>query len=125
MSRKAPSFAERLVTAVKAKRTQLEKIRATALANDAQSAERQTTRVETAEARKIRTAEHKASKRVAADLRVAQRAAEKTRQARAVTEEKTRKEAARVGQSEADAVLRQNQKAARDSKYAARKARQK
>ena len=49
MSRKEPGFAERLQTAVKAKQTQLEKMRATALANDAQSARRQAARVETAE----------------------------------------------------------------------------
>jgi hypothetical protein len=45
MSRKEPGFAERLQTAAKAKQAKLEKIRATALANDAQSAERQAARV--------------------------------------------------------------------------------
>ena len=93
MSRKEPGFAERLQTAAKAKQAQLEKIRATALANDAQSTERQAARVETAEARKIRAAEHKHSNRVAAELRDARRAAEKARQAQAVTEEKARKDA--------------------------------
>jgi len=39
--------------------------------------------------------------------------------------EKARKDAECVAQVEADAVLKQDQKAARDSKYAARKARQK
>ena len=125
MPRKDPGFAERLQTAAKAKQTQLEKIRATALANDAQAPQRHATRVETAEARKIRTAEHKHSNRVAAELREAQRAAEKATQARAVTEEKARKDAERVAQVKAAAALKQDQKAARDSKYAARKARQK
>jgi hypothetical protein len=125
MSRKEPGFAERLQTAVKAKQAQLEKVRATALANDAQFAQRQATRVGTAEARKIRTAEHKYSKRVTAELRDAQREAEKAERARAVTEEKARKDAERGAQVEADAALKQDQKAARDSKYAARKARQK
>ena len=69
MSRKEPGFAERLQTAVKAKQAQLEKIRATALANDAQSAQRRATRVETAEARKIRTAEHNYSNLGTAELR--------------------------------------------------------
>jgi hypothetical protein len=124
MSRKDPGFAERLQTAAKAKQAQLEKIRATALANDAQSAERQAARVEVAEARRIRTAEHKDSKRVTAELRATQRAAEEARQADAVTEEKARKDAERVAQVEADAALKKDQKAARDSKYAARKARQ-
>jgi len=123
MSRKEPGFAERLQTAAKAKQAQLEKIRATALANDAQFTERQAARVETAEARKLRTADRKYSNRVTAELRDAQRAAEKARQAQAVTEEKARKDAERAAQVEADAVLKKDQKAARDSKYAARKAR--
>jgi hypothetical protein len=125
MSRKEPGFAERLQTAAKAKQAQLEKIRATALTNDAQFTERQTARVETAEARKIRTADRKNSNRVAAELRNAQRAAEKARQAQAATEEKARKDAERTAQAEADAALKRDQKAARDSKYAARKVRQK
>jgi len=123
MSRKEPGFAERLQTAAKAKQAQLEKIRATALANDAQFTERQAARVETAEARKLRTADRKYWNRVTAELRDAQRAAEKARQAQAVTEEKARKDAERAAQVEADAVLKKDQKAARDSKYAARKAR--
>ena len=125
MPRKEPGFAERLQTAAKAKQAQLEKIRATSLANDAQSTERQAARVETADARKIRTAEHKHSNRVAAELRDAQRAADKAKHARAVTEEKSRKDAERTAQVEADAALKKDQKAARDSKYAARKLRQK
>jgi Family of unknown function (DUF6481) len=125
MSRKEPGFAERLQTAVKAKQAQLEKIRATALANDAQSAQRRAIRVETAEARNIRTAEHKYANRVAAELRDAQREAERARQAHAATEEEARKNAVRVARVAADAALKQDQKAARDSKYAARKARQK
>ena len=125
MPRKDPGFAERLQTAAKAKQTQLEKIRATALANDAGSAQRQVTRVETAEARKVRMAEHKHANRVNAELREAQREAEKTRQAHAAAEEKARKDAERVARAAADAALKQDQKAARDSKYAARKARQK
>jgi hypothetical protein len=125
MSRKDPSFAERLLTAVEAKRTQVEKMRAMALTKDAQSAERQTARVEVAEARNIRTAAKKSLKRVAAGAKAAERAAEISQQARAILEEKTRKEAARVAQGEADAALTQTKKAARDRKYAARKARQK
>src|SRR5689334_21589020 len=110
MSRKDPSFAERLLTAVEAKRTQLEKIKAKALTSDAQSAERQAARVEVAEARNIRTAENESSKRLAAVAKAAERAAEKSRQARAITEEKTKKEAARVAQAEADSALAQTKK---------------
>ena len=87
MPRKEPGFAERLQTAVKAKTTQLERMRATALANEPQSAARQAARVEAAEARKIRTAEQRHANRVTAELRDAQRAAEKATQALAVTEE--------------------------------------
>jgi len=125
MSRKEPGFAERLETSAKAKQAQLEKIRATALSNDAQSAERQAARVETAEARQIRMAQRKNANRVTAEQRDAQRAAEKAAKARAFEEEKARKDAERVAQAEADAALKKDQKAARDSKYAARKARQK
>ncbi len=125
MPRKEPTFAERLGTAVKAKRTQLEKIRAATLSNDTQAAERQSARVETAEARSIRAAETKASKRAAADQRNAQRAAEKLERDRVAAEEKQRKDAERVAQGKAAAALKLEQKAARDSRYAARKARQK
>ncbi|MBK6337037.1 MAG: hypothetical protein IPF60_15275 [Betaproteobacteria bacterium] len=125
MPRKEPGFAERLQTAVKAKTTQLERMRATALANEPQSAARQAAPVEAAEARKIRTAEQRHANRVTAELRDAQRAAEKATQAQAVTEEKARKDAERATKVAADAALKQDQKTARDSKYAARKARQK
>lgn len=125
MPSKEPGFAERLQAAAKAKQTQMEKIRATAVANRAQSAERQAAQVETAEARKSRTAERKHANRVAAEQRDARRAAEKAKQARAVMEEAARKDAERIAQAEADAALKRDQKAARDSRYAARKARQK
>ena len=59
MPSKEPGFVERLQTAAKAKKAQLEKIRATAPADGAQSAERQAAQVEAAAARKIRTADRK------------------------------------------------------------------
>ncbi len=124
MPRKEPGFAERLQTAAKAKNAQLEKIRATALANRAQSASRRTARTETAEAREARTAERKYSNRVAVEQRDALRAAEKATQARADMEGRARKDAERVVQAEAAAALKKDQKTARDLKYAARKARQ-
>ena len=125
MPSKEPGFAERLQTAAKAKRDQLEKIRATALVKGAQSAERQAVRVEVDEARKIRTAERKHSNRVSVQQREAQRAAEKARQAQAVAEQRARAEAERIAKAQAEAALKRDQKAARDVKYAARKARQK
>jgi Family of unknown function (DUF6481) len=124
MSRKEPSFAERLQTAEKAKQVQLQKIRETAMAHEAQSAERQAARVETAEARQLRMVERKTANRAAAEQRDAKRAIENARLALIATEEKARKDAERVARLEADVALKKEQKAARDSKYAARKARQ-
>jgi hypothetical protein len=125
MPAKEPGFAERLQTAAKAKKAQLEKLRALVPANGPESTERQAAQVEAAAARKIRTAERKDSDRVGAQQREAQRAAENARQALAVVDEKVRKDAERAAKAEADAALKQNQKAARDAKYAARKVRQK
>jgi len=124
MPRKEPGFAERLQTAAKAKQAQMEKTRATTLANDAQSADRQAAQVEAAVARENRTAERKHANRIAGEQRAAQHAIEKAAKARDLAEENARKDAERVAQAEADAALKKNQKAARDSKYAARKARQ-
>lgn len=125
MPSKEPGFAERLETAAKAKKAQLEKIRATVPANGARSAEQQAGHVVAAAARKARTAERKSAERLAAKQRDELRAAEKARRAQAVIEESARKAAERVTQAEADAALKRDQKAARDAKYAARKARQK
>ena len=125
MPSKEPGFVERLQTAAKAKKAQLERIRATMPANGAQVAGRQAGQVEAATARKVRTAERKNSERVAAKHKEALRGAEKARQAQAVIEENARKRVERVSQADADAALRRDQKAARDAKYAARKARQK
>ena len=120
---------ERLQTAAKAKKAQLEKMRASVPPSGAQSAERQAAQVEAAAARKIRTAGRKDSDRMGAEQREAQRAAENARQALAVVDEKARKEAERhaerAAKAEADAAIKQDQKAARDAKYAARKVRQK
>ena len=125
MPAKEPGFAERLQTAAKAKKAQLEKLRALVPANGPESTERQAAQVEAAAARKIRTAERKDSDRVGAQQRESQRAAENAKQALAVVDEKVRKDAERAAKAEADAALKQNQKAARDAKYAARKVRQK
>ena len=125
MPAKEPGFVERLQTAAKAKKAQLEKIRASMPANGPQSTERQAAQVEAAAARKIRTAGRKDSDRMGAEQREAQRAAENARQALAVVDEKARKDAERGAKVEADAALKKNLKAARDAKYAARKVRRK
>ena len=125
MPRKEPNFVERIETAANAKKAQLEKMRATAPAGDAKSAEPDAARMKAAAARKLRTAERKSAERAAAHQRQALRDADKARQAGAVIEENLRKHAERVARAEAEAALQRDQKAARDSKYAARKARQK
>jgi len=125
MPAKEPGFAERLQTAAKAKKAQLEKMRASVPPNGAQSPERQAAEVEAAAARKIRTAGRKESDRMGAEQRAALRAAENARQALAVVDERARKEAESSAKAEADAALKQNQKATRDAKYAARKVRRK
>jgi hypothetical protein len=124
MPKKEPGFAERLQTAAKAKKAQLEKTRALSAAGGIASTDGQTAQSEAEAARKLRTAERKQSDRLAAQEREAQRAADKVRQAQAAVERLASKEAERLAQIEAAAALKNDQKAARDAKYAARKARQ-
>src|SRR3954469_25753589 len=100
MPKKEPGFAERLQTAAKAKKAQLEKIRARPRADGVPSAEGQAAQLEAAAARKMRTAYRKHADRVKAQEKEAQRAAEKARQAQAVVEQTARKEAERVAQVE-------------------------
>ena len=123
MPKKEPGFAERLQTAAKAKKAQLEKINAQAPSDGVPSAGGQAAQLEAEAARKMRTAGRKHSDRVGAQEREVQRAAEKDRQAQAAIEQIARKEAERVAQAEAEVALKKDQKAARDAKYAARKAR--
>jgi len=122
MPSKEPGFVERLQTAARAKKAQLERIRTSVAVTRAPSTERQAAQLEAAAARKIRTAERKDADRVRAEQRQAQRAAENAKQALAVAEERA---AERRRQAHADEALKRDQKAARDAKYAARKARQK
>ena len=124
MPKKEPGFAERLQTAAQAKKIQLEKIRALPRTDGVPSAERQAAQLEAEAARKLRTADRKNADRVRAQEKEAQRAAEKARQAQAAVDQIARKDAERVAQAEAEEALKKDQKAARDAKYAARKARQ-
>ena len=80
------SYAERLWTAAKAKKAQLESY----AANGPQSTARQAAQAQAAAARTIRTAERKKCDREGAQQREALRAAACARQARAVVDEKTR-----------------------------------
>lgn len=124
MSRKEPGFAERQQTSSKARQLQMEKIRVMTAANEAGAEERLAARLAAEQALQIRTEERKKIKREAALLRVAEQAAEKVRRAAAAAEEKLRRDAERIARAAADEILKKEQKAARDSKYAARKARQ-
>ena len=123
MKNHEPSFADRLNVAAQARRKQLEKAKAAAPTNDPEFAKRQEARREAAAAREARAAERRAAK-----------AAEKTRKA----EEKAAREAERLAAEKAEqerleseeaesiaqaAALAVDQKAARDARYAARKAR--
>ena len=123
MPKKEPSFAERLQTAAQAKKTQLEKIRALPPAGGAPSADGKSAQSEAEAARKKRTAERKQADRVVAQQKEAQRVADKARKAQDAIDQIARKEAERVAAIEAEATLKKDQKAARDAKYAARKAR--
>ncbi len=109
-----PSFANRLGTAAKAKKAQRAKAQAVDPAKDPKFAERQALRQAQAAARDVRAAERKAA-RIAEQARKAEEqiAAEEARVA----------ELANAEQRKID--LAAEQKAARDAKYAARKARQK
>ena len=127
MPAKEPGFAERLQTAAKAKKAQLEKLRAPVPANGPRSTERQAAQVAATAARKIRTAERKDSDRVGAQQRGAQRAAENARQALAAVDEKVRKDAEgdaeRAAKAQAVEEERQRQRAESEARQAAERTR--
>ena len=108
-------FDERRGTAADAKKAALEKFRAKAAENDATFAERQAAALKLREEREKRAAERETTKRVreAEEKRLAEQTARETAEKRAKDEadEKSRQE-----------ELLAAQKAARDARYAARKA---
>ena len=124
MPSKEPGFAERLQTAAKAKKAQLEKIRAAAPQSGPAPTAPDAAKLAADAARRTRTAQRKDADRAGAEKRAAERAAEDARRALAVLDDKARREAARVAAAEAEVARAKDQKAARDAKYAARKARQ-
>lgn len=109
---------DRLGEAAKAKQARLEKARATAPANAPGFAERQAARREAALARDARNAERKAAKLAEAKRKAEAEAAERLAREQALAAES----AAQIARK---AALEIEQKAARDARYAARKARQK
>ncbi len=109
---------DRLGEAAKAKKARLEKARAMAPTNDPDFAERQAARREAALARDARNAERKATRLAEAKIKAEAEAAERLAREQALAEET----AARIARA---ANLEIEQKAARDARYAARKARKK
>jgi hypothetical protein len=120
---KESGFDDRLTAAANAKKAQLQKFLAKSAANDPALAGRQSVRQGIAAARHVRLAERKSSRRESE----AQAAAEQAAFAAARAAEQTARDAAaaeRAVRDAADAVaLKNDQKTARDARYAARKAR--
>jgi hypothetical protein len=106
MKRYEPSFNDRLGVAAKAKMAQVEKARANAPSNDPKFAEKLAARKAAAEERKARNTERR-------ETRLAEKAAKAVEKVRLAEEVANRE----------DAMIA-DRKAARDAKYAARKARQ-
>jgi hypothetical protein len=123
VSKNQPTFNERLQTAAAAKQAQLAKALAKAPANDPRFADQQAERIAISKARDQRQAEAAARKRA----EVARKAEEKAAAAIAAQEAAEAKKAAEhaaLNQKALDALaLKAAQKAGRDAKYAARKAR--
>jgi membrane protein involved in colicin uptake len=102
-----------------ARKAMKERFAARVAVNDPADAERKAARLAIVEARKVRQAEREA-KAAAEKIRQAELAvqAEAARQQELIEEEKRK-----LAQAEQDALLKAEQKAARDARYAARKAR--
>ena len=115
---KEKTFSDRLSTANAAKRAMLEKFRAQPKLNDPAVQERLAAQLALAQAREARVAERKAQKEAE---RVAREAELKRLEEERIAAEK---EARRIEGEKALAMLAE-QKAARDARYAARKARKK
>ena len=120
-----PSLADRLGAAGKARQAQLEKARAKAPANDPGFAERQAARRAVRIAREARVSERKAAK-LADKIREAEaQAAEEAARAIALIAEQERRDAEAAEQAAREIAIAAERKAARDARYAARKARRK
>jgi hypothetical protein len=118
------TFADRLETAAKAKQALLEKARQKDPSNDPEFAARQAARIEAAQARESRERE-KRDARLAEQARVkAEREAEAARKAAEAEAEAERIRAGKRPVSK-PALSAAEQKALRDARYAARKARKK
>jgi hypothetical protein len=120
MSFKGADFQERQGNAAAAKKQMLEKFRAAA--NDPGLAERQAARTAIHEARLVREAEREKARKVREAELAAQAAREAELAAQAAREAEEVRKAAELAEAEAALALLAEQKAARDKRYAARKA---
>jgi hypothetical protein len=116
---KGTSFDDRLSAAANAKKAQLEKFRARSGANDPAFAERQAARQAISVARDARAAERNATRLAG----LAREADEKAARDAAVEAEDVARAAEVARQAADDVTVQAERKAARDARYAARKAR--
>lgn len=117
---KSDGFNDRLTTAAKAKEAMLERFRARPSPNDPAMLEQQAARKAVAEARDARNAARKMARDAEAARLKAEKAAEAEQRKIQAAQEAAEAEAA----AQRAAALPALQKAARDARYAARKARQ-
>ena len=125
MKKHEPSLADRLGGAAQAKRAQIEKARAKTPENDPKYAEKQAARRAIAVAREARIAERKAAKLVEKARKAEVQAAEEAVRALALIAEQEAREAAAIEEADREVALAAEAKAARDARYAARRARKK
>lgn len=123
MKNREPSFTDRLGESAKARQTQLEKARASRPADDPGFAERQEARRAADLVRQARVAERKAVRKAEKAAKAAKKAAEEAARvaARDAQRQAREKEIAEEAAREVERLAKA--KAARDLRYAARKAR--
>lgn len=113
---KEQNFAQRISASNSARQAAVEKLKAKLDPNDPAAVERRAERLAVAQAREARIAERQAAREAE------QKRQEEERKAREA-EERAEREARQIREAEEQERLRLEQKAARDARYAARKAR--
>lgn len=119
---KEKGFNDRLADAAKARAAQLERARAKSPANDPQFAARQAERKRIADEREARLAQRAAEKTAEMEREAARKAAEAAERAEAEKREAEEREKAKRAEADKLVQLLAEQKANRDARYAARKA---
>ena len=120
-----PDFANRLSTAADAKKARMKKVKKINPANDPKFAERQAAKLKLSIEREARRAERKAAKLAEEARKAEEKAAEERRKAEEQAAEELRLEEEAKAEADRAVALLAEQKAARDARYSARKARQK